>query len=418
MSEDNVTAILCGKLIDGTGAQPADNAVLLIKGDRVETAGRKGRVKVPENAEIIDLSDMTVMPGLIDAHVHFSGTRSHKFGEHILVSEGVRLLRAASDAEAALSAGFTTMKCCGGKISLDLKRAIKEGTLHGPRILAAGHALTQTFGHGDQHYFPMDYEKKLNPTICDGKEDCIRAARYALREGADFIKVSTTGGVMSERDRPEFTQFTLEELQAIVQEARHVGTYCTAHAQGTEGVKNAIRAGFKTIDHGIYLDDEAIEMMKERSVILVPTFSIVKQIIDHGAEEGIVEWGLKKAREAYKAHIESVSRAYQAGVKIAMGTDFGSSPLFRMGTNAMELGLLVENCGMKPMEALVATTKIAAEACGIEDETGTLDPGKQADIIAVDGDPLTDLRILEKIDNIKLVMKAGNIECDRRETKG
>ena len=417
MSEERVRAILCGKLIDGTSAQPAENAILLIKGDSIAAVGREGRVKIPDDAEIIDASKMTVMPGLIDAHVHFSGTRSHKFGEHILVSEGVRLLRAAKDAEAALNAGFTTMKCCGGKISLDLKRAIKEGTIRGPRILAAGHALTQTFGHGDQHYFPMDYEKKLNPTLCDGKEDCIRAARYALREGADFIKVSTTGGVMSERDRPEFTQFTLEELEAIVQEARHVGTYCTAHAQGTEGVKNAIKAGFKTIDHGIYLDDEAIEMMKERDVILVPTFSIVKQIIDHGAEEGIVEWGLRKAREAYKAHIDSVRRAYQAGVKIAMGTDFGSSPLFRMGTNAMELGLLVENCGMKPMEALVDTTKIAAEACGIEKETGTIEPGKQADVIAIDGDPLKDVRILEKTENIKLVMKASFIEVDRRVKK-
>jgi imidazolonepropionase-like amidohydrolase len=413
MGEEPVKAMRCGTLIDGTGSTPVEDAVIIVRGSKIASVGRKGRVKVPDGAEVIDASGMVVMPGLIDAHVHFSGTRSHKFGEHILVPEGVRLLRAARDAEAALEAGFTTMKCCGGKPALDLKRAIREGTIRGPRIVAAGYDLSQTFGHGDDHYFPLDYSKRLNPAICDGKEDCIRAARFALREGGDFIKVSTTGGVMSERDRPEFTQFTLEELEAIVEEARHVGTYCTAHAQGTEGVKNAIRAGFKTIDHGIFLDDEAMEMMKERDVILVPTFSIVKQIVDHGAEEGMVEWGLRKAREAYRAHIDSGRRAYNAGVKIAMGTDFGSSPLFRMGTNAMELGLLVENCGMKPMEALVAATRTAAEACGIEKETGTIEAGKEADIIAVAGDPLKDVRILEKAKLIRLVMKGGAVEVNR-----
>lgn len=413
MKEEGFKAILCGRIVDGRGAQPLEDAVILVKGDRIVRVDGKDKIEIPPEAEIIDASKMTVMPGLIDAHVHFSGTRSHKFGERILVSEGLRLLRAAKDAEAALEAGFTTMKCCGGKLALDLKKAIKEGTIRGPRIVAAGYALTQTFGHGDEHYIPWEYEKKLNPTMCDGREDCIRAARFALREGADFIKVSTTGGVMSERDRPEYTQFTLEELQAIVTEARHVGTFCTAHAQGTEGIKNAIKAGFKTIDHGIYLDEEAIKMMKAKNVILVPTFSIVKQIIEHGAEHGIVEWGLIKAKEAYKAHIESIRKAYQAGVKIAMGTDFGSAPLFKMGTNAMELGLMVENCGMKPMEAIVSTTKIAAEACGLENDVGTLEAGKYADLIAVDGDPLADVKILEKVENIRLVMKGGVVEVNR-----
>jgi len=413
MNEEPVKIIRCGKLIDGTGVPPIEDAVVIIKGDVIAAVGRAGDVEVPGGAEIVDASGMVVMPGLIDAHVHFSGTRSHKFAERIVVPEGVRLLRAGKDAEAALGAGFTTMKCCGGKNSLYLKRAINEGTIKGPRIVAAGYALTQTFGHGDMHYFPIDYVKKLNPALCDGKEDCIRAARFALREGADFIKVSTTGGVMSERDRPEATQYTLEELEAIVQEARHVGTFCTAHAQGTEGVKNAIKAGFKTIDHGIYLDDEAIEMMKERGVILVPTFSIVKQIIEHGADHGMVEWGIRKAKEAYKAHIDSCRRAYEAGVKVASGTDFGSAPLLRMGTNAMELGLLMENCGMTSMEAIVAATKTAAEACGLEREIGTLEKGKQADLIVVDGNPLADVKVLEDMDRIKLVMKGGAIEFER-----
>ena len=406
--------IRCGRLIDGTGAEPKEDAAILILGDKIVEVCDWGEASKPEGVEVIDASDKTVMPGLIDAHVHFSGGRSHRFGEYILVPEGVRLLRAAKDAEEALKAGFTTMRCCGSKNALYLKRAIKEGTIRGPRIVAAGYVLSQTFGHGDMHYFPLEYAKMLNPTICDGRDECRKAARLTLREGADFIKVCTTGGVMSERDRPEFTQFSMEELEVMVEEARHVGTFCAAHAEGTEGIKNAVKAGFKTIEHGIYLDDEAIDLMKRKDVILVPTFSIEKQIVDHGAEHGMVEWGVKKAKETLKHHIESIRRAYEAGVKIAMGTDFGTAPLFKMGTNAMELRLLIECCGMTPMEALVAATKTAAEACGLGDKTGTIEAGKLADIIIVDGDPLKNIDILRDVNRIKVVMKEGKLEVNRR----
>ncbi|MCR6693101.1 MAG: amidohydrolase family protein, partial [archaeon YNP-LCB-003-016] len=222
-----------------------------------------------------------------------------------------------------------------------------------------------------------------------------------------------TSGVMSMRDRPEHTQFSLEEMKVIVEEARKVGTFVTAHAQGTEGIKMAILAGIKTIDHGIYLDDEAVKMMKERNVILVPTLSIVNQIVTRGREVGIVEWGLAKAMEAFESHLKSVRKAYEAGVKIAVGTDFGGPELWKLGTNAMELELLVDKVGFKPMDAIVSATKISAEACGLEKKIGTIEAGKLADIIVVNGNPLEDIRVLRDVRNVKMVLKEGKIEVNK-----
>ena len=400
-------------LIDGAGSQPLDKAVIVVENDRIRAVGRVSEVEVPSDAEVIDVGGMTVMPGLIDAHIHFSGARTHRLEERFVVPEQVRLLRCVNDARALLEAGFTTVKDCGGTNGLYLKMAVNEGSIKGPRILAAGYVLSQTFGHGDVHFLPLEWVKQKIPTICDGVDECRRAARYALREGADFIKICATGGVMSMRDRPEHTQFTYEEIRAIVEEARKVGTFVTAHAQGTEGIKIAIKAGVRTIDHGIYLDEEAVKMMKENNVILVPTLSIAYQIVTKGKEVGIVEWGIRKATEAFEHHLRSVKMAYEAGVKIAVGTDFGGPPLFKMGTNAMELELLVEKIGFKPMDAVVSATKIAAEACGLEDKIGTIQPGKKADIIVVKGNPLEDIRVLRKIENIRLVMKEGKIEVNR-----
>ncbi|MEM1549804.1 MAG: amidohydrolase family protein [Candidatus Methanomethylicia archaeon] len=408
-----ILALVNGFLIDGTGSPPLDKAIVVIDGGRIKAVGVSGEVKIPSDAKIIDLNGLTIMPGLIDAHMHFMGTRTHKLEENFTIPDQVKLLRCVSDASALLDAGFTTVKDCGGTNGLYLKFAINEGSIRGPRVIASGYVLSQTFGHGDVHFLPINWVKEKIPTICDGVDDCRRAARYALREGADFIKICATGGVMSMRDRPEHTQFSYEEIKAIVDEAQKVGTFVTAHAQGTQGIKIAISAGVKTIDHGIYLDEEAIRMMKERDVILVPTLSIVHQIVTRGKEVGIVEWGLMKAAEAFESHIKSVKMAYEAGVKIAVGTDFGGPELWKLGTNAMELELLVDKIGFKPMDAIVSATKISAEACGLLNKIGTIETGKLADIIVVKGNPLEDIRILRNIENIKLVMKEGKIEVNR-----
>lgn len=407
------TAIVGGRLIDGTGARPVSDAVILMENNMITSVGKVGNVDVPSDAKVLDVDGKTVMPGLIDSHLHMSGSISDSWAERIVRPEEVALIKAVGDLRALLEAGFTTVKCCGGKIGVWLKMAQKEGTIGGPRLIAAGMVLSQTFGHGDAHYFPLDYAKRLHPTICDGVDECIKATRLALREGADFIKVCTTGGVMSQRDRPEHTQFTLDEIRAIVEEARKVGTYVTSHAQGTEGIMNAIVGGIKTCDHVFYADDECNRLALEKNVVYVPTLSIMRRIIDGGTAAGFPKWGLEKCQEAWEATVKNVAKAQKAGVTMAVGTDFGGSPLMKMGTNALELELLVKNCGYTPMDAIVAATRNGAKARFIGDKTGTLEPGKFADIIVVNGDPLRDIRILQDSSKITTVIKEGKTEVNR-----
>jgi imidazolonepropionase-like amidohydrolase len=411
---NNIKVIVGGFLIDGTGAPPIDNSIVLMEGDRIQAIGSRAEYSIPDGATVINVNNMTVMPGLIDAHVHFNGSRNHSFAERIMPSPGLRLLRAAEDAYDALHAGFTTMRCMHSSQALDLKKGIAEGTIRGPRIKAAGHALSQTFGHGDPHYFDIEYAKMLEPTIADGVDECIKAARWTLRKGSDFLKVSVSGGVMSQKDPPKATQYTIEELKAISQEAKNALTYCAAHAHSIQGILNALEADFKTIEHGTFADEECREQMLRKNAILLPTFSISHQIITHGEQYGVVPWAIAKGKQAKKESIGNYRKAYEVGVKIAMGTDFSTAPLLKIGNNAMELKLMQKNIGMTPMEVLVATTKTAAEACAVEDITGTLEPGKKADILVVEKNPLDDLSILENKEAIKLVMKEGVIEADYR----
>ena len=410
---NKIKAIVGGTLINGSGNDPLENSIVLINGDKIEAAGEKTEYSIPDGAEVIDASGLTVMPGMIDAHVHFNGSRNHTFAERIMPTPGLRLLRAAEDAYDALKAGFTTMRCMHGAQALDLKKGIAEGTIKGPRIKAAGHALSQTFGHGDPHYFDIEYAKMLEPTIADGVDECIKAARWTLRKGSDFLKVSVSGGVMSQKDPPKATQYTIEELKAISQEATHAMTYCAAHAHGVQGILNALDADFKTIEHGTFADDECREQMLKKDAVLLPTFSISHQIITHGAEYGVVPWAITKGKAAHKESLGNYRKAYDAGIKIAMGTDFSTAPLLKIGNNAMELKLMQDNIGMSSMEVIVAATKTAAEACAVQDITGTIEKGKMADIIMVDGDPLTNIQVLEKKNSIKLVIKEGEIEVRR-----
>lgn len=422
MSEEKkVMAIKGDTLIDGTGAEPVENAVAVIEGSKITAVGKAEDVEIPKEAEVIDATGKTMMPGLIDSHMHLMGMKTDNFIEEtLIVPEGVKLLRAGNDAGLLLDAGFTTVKDCGGANAVYIKRAIAEGTLRGPRILAAGYILTQTFGHADlTHFLPIEMSDvrtahgKGIALICDGVEECTKAARYALREGADFIKVCTTGGVMSERDRPEHTQFTVDEIKAIVKVAHFAGAFVTAHCQGTEGMHNSIEGGIKTIDHAFYPDDEAIEMGKKKGVVFVPTLSIMKRINEGGLEAGYPEWAVQKSREAWDNVVKNIARLREAGATLAAATDFGGSKLMKMGTNALELELLVKHCGFTPMDAIVSATLNGAKACGLEDRIGTIEKGKLADIIIVDGDPLKDIKILQNLDRIKMVIKEGVIEVDR-----
>jgi len=390
---------------------------VVVDDGKIVDVGSVGSVEVPKDAEVIDLGGMYLLPGLIDAHLHLVGMRTGDFvKEPLLTPYETFVARVVKDLEELIYSGFTTVGDAGSLIAVKVKQAVNEGTIVGPRIVAAGLTLSPTFGHGDTHYLPIEYvdfrtTRKLTPLaslICDGVDECRKAARYALREDADFIKIMATGGVLSQKDRPEYRQFTLEEIKAIVDEARAAGRFVHAHAQGTEGIKNAILGGVKVIAHAIYIDEECSALAKDLDVVVVPTLSIVDRILAIGSKIGIPEWGLKKAEEANKAHISNIRKAYKLGVKIATGTDFCGGPL-RMGDNALEIKLLVEKVGMEPKEALIAATRVAAEAVGLKDKIGTIEKGKIADLIAVSGDPLSNLDILMSKDNIKLVIKEGKI---------
>lgn len=390
---------------------------VVVDDGKIVDVGSVGSVEVPKDAEVIDLGGMYLLPGLIDAHLHLVGMRTGDFvKEPLLTPYETFVARVVKDLEELIYSGFTTVGDAGSLIAVKVKQAVNEGTIVGPRIVAAGLTLSPTFGHGDTHYLPIEYvdfrtTRKLTPLaslICDGVDECRKAARYALREDADFIKIMATGGVLSQKDRPEYRQFTLEEIKAIVDEARAAGRFVHAHAQGTEGIKNAILGGVKVIAHAIYIDEECSALAKDLDVVVVPTLSIVDRILAIGSKIGIPEWGLKKAEEANKAHISNIRKAYKLGVKIATGTDFCGGPL-RMGDNALEIKLLVEKVGMEPKEALIAATRVAAEAVGLKDKVGTIEKGKIADLIAVSGNPLSNLDILMSKDNIKLVIKEGKI---------
>jgi imidazolonepropionase-like amidohydrolase len=420
-----ITVIRGGTLIDGTGAKPRKDSVVVVEGARIVAVGREGDVKIPKKTKKteVDASGKTVMPGLIDSHLHLIGLKTdHMLEEELVRPPQLGLIKSVFDAVDLLEAGFTTVKDCGG-YGIYLKRAIAEGTMRGPRILSAGYALSQTAGHGDVHFLPVEWvdarvSKRKSflgmSLLCDGVPECIKAARYALRQGADFIKVMASGGVMSMIDRPEHTQFTLEELKAIVEEARHVDKFVTAHCQGTEAMKNCIEAGVKTIDHAFYPDDEVIRMAKKRGdVIFVPTLSINWRIVTGGVEAGYQPWAVAKGKEVWEITKKNIARLYRAGLTIASATDFCGSPLLRHGDNAVELELLVKHCGFKPMDAIVAATRNGAKACGLENEIGTIEKGKLADIIIVDGNPVEDIKVLQDKNKIKMVMKEGKIETNR-----
>ncbi|MEM1983271.1 MAG: amidohydrolase family protein [Sulfolobales archaeon] len=390
---------------------------VIVEDNIIVDVGTEGSIEIPKDADIIDLGGSYLLPGLIDAHVHLVGMRTGDFvKEPLLVPYETFVARVVKDLEELIYSGFTTVGDAGSLIAAKIKYAVNEGTITSPRIIASGLPLSPTFGHGDMHYFPVEYvdyrtSRKLIPLsslICDGVDECRKAARYALREDADFIKIMATGGVLSQKDRPEYRQFTLEEIKAIVDEARAAGRFVHAHAQGIEGIKNSILGGVKVIAHAIYIDEENIALANEYDAILVPTLSIVDKILSVGSKIGIPEWALKKADEVNKEHINNIRKAYKLGAKIATGTDFCGGPL-RMGDNALEIKLLVEKVGMEPKEALMSATKVAAEAVGLNHKLGTIEKGKIADLIAVNGNPLSDVSILQRKENIKLIIKEGKI---------
>jgi imidazolonepropionase-like amidohydrolase len=398
-------AIRAGTLIDGTGRAPLKDVTIVVEGERIRSVERGAAV--PAGAHVIDLSGYTVLPGLIDAHVHLTG---RWIGEgpnwedaavRDLPQEDA--IRGVRNARLTLEAGFTTVRNVGADHFTDvaLRRMIEAGVVPGPRMVVSGHALGITGGHCDTNgYVPGLFEPDIARGIADGPDRVRAAVRYQIKYGADVIKTCATGGVLSEGDPVGVQQYTEEELRVMVEEAAKLGHKVAAHAHGTEGIKAAIRAGVASVEHGSMLDDEAIALFKERGTYLVPTL-MAQYAVERQAREGILT-GLRREKALSIAPVARASfrRAVAAGVKVAFGTDAG---VFPHGQNAREFALMVEN-GMEPMQAILAATREAATLLGLAAELGTVEPGKLADLVAVRGDPLRDIRVLERVE---FVMKGG-----------
>jgi imidazolonepropionase-like amidohydrolase len=316
----------------------------------------------------------------------------------------------ASMLERILQAGFTTVREAGILNDIGLKVAEQRGLLEGPRLVMAG-GIGQVGGHFDE-YYPSGQQLSLyNVEMCPGGVEAARAsARKVLREGYDFIKVCATGGVVSSADEPDFTEWCPEELEVFVYEARARNRAVMAHCVGGQGTKNAIRAGIWSIEHGVMLDEEAVSLMVERGVYLVPTLFILHEIAAHGKEMGLTPVSLAKAANLLDRHVASFKLALAAGVKIATGTD--GIVEAHHGRNAVELELMVKY-GMAPLAAITAATKTSAQACRIDSLTGSLEAGKQADLLVIDGNPLDDIRMLQDPARLLVVMKAGHNHVDR-----
>lgn len=401
-----VVVLRAARMFDGTGAAVVRDAVVVVTGNRITAAGPAARVQVPAGARTIDLGDATLMPGFIDAHTHIIGRQLGDPGQDdasVRDYPGYEAILGVENARRTLMAGFTSIRNVGAPDFNDmaLRKAVDEGKVPGPRMENAGHSFGITGGHCDENGFaPGLRDADYRTGAADGVDEVRKAVRYQIKYGADVIKICATGGVLSEGDAVGATQYTLPEMQAVVEEAGKLERRVAAHAHGTEGIKLAVQAGVASIEHGTFLDDEGARLMKAKGTFLVPTLQ-ANEVSNAMAERGVLT-GLRaeKARAAYAAGPRRIRLALQYGIPVALGTDAGVG---RHGQNAEEFGLLVR-AGMTPVQALVAGTSTAARLLGWADRVGTLAAGRLADVVAVPGDPTADVTATQRV---AFVMKDG-----------
>jgi len=396
-------------LIDGTGAAEINNAAIVVVGDSITWVGSAANVKAPAGARTIDLGDATLLPGFIDAHVHLAGRElGDPEGDESAVHDydQYSAILGVNHARSTLLDGFTSVRNVGAPRYDDmaLRKAINASQIWGPRMENAGYAIGITGGHCDDNGFkPGLFDGSYKTGIANGVDEVRAAVRYQIKQGADVIKTCATGGVLSEGDAVGASQYTYEELHAMVEEANKLGRKVAAHAHGTEGIKVAVRAGVSSIEHGSFLDEEGAKMMAAKGTYLVPTLSAgeaVEAAVKSGALKGLRR---EKGLAAAKAMRNAVKIARAAGVKIALGTDAGVG---KHGTNAHEFTLMTTWGGMTNMESIVAGTMSGAKLLGWDEHVGSLTVGKWADIVAVPGDPLKDITNMEKA---LFVMKGGAV---------
>ncbi len=395
-------AVHAGHMLDvKTGKMLADQTIVIENG-KILASGATADVKVPADAMRVELPNATVLPGMIDAHTHL--TADPKFGyDQLAISLPREALIGAKNARVTLLAGFTTVRNVGasGYSDVALRDAINAGDVPGPRMLVSGPAMGITGGHCDNDMLPYEYH-----ATADGVADGIAAVQHKVREnikyGSDLIKICATGGVLSLGDSPQASQYTLEEMKAIVADAHRLGRKVAAHAHGAEGIRWAAEAGVDSIEHGSYIDDAAIATMKEHGTYLVPTLYLGDWMIDNAGLTRLPPPLLMKAKEVIPAARKNIAHAFASGVKVAFGTD---AAVYPHGMNAHEFAVMVR-LGLTPLQAIQAATINAADLLGWSGKVGTLEPGAWADIVAVDGDPTKDVTTLQ---TVKFVMKGGEV---------
>jgi imidazolonepropionase-like amidohydrolase len=404
-----IGAIFGDALLDPATSETVRNAVVLIEHGRVVAAGDRDQIAIPSDARCIDAAGLTLLPGLIDCHVHLrSRGNGRDLHETLQTPPSLALLNTVPGAKATLEAGFTAVRDAGGTPA-GVKMAIDRGYFPGPRMKVAVTMLSQTGGHTDQHFMcgvSLGVQLPDLPSpVVDGVEPMRQRVREVIRAGADWIKLCTSGGVLSPNDVPHHAALTPDEIRAAVEEAATQHRRVMAHAQANVGINNALRAGVATIEHGIGLDGEAIEMMLDGGQVLVPTLIAPLWIIRHAEHGRMASWEAQKGREVIDDHWASVRLAIEAGVKIAFGTDSGVGP---HGSNGEEF-LSLAKLGMAPEDCIRAATTVAAKVLGWQGQLGTLAPGAFADVIGVPGDPLTDLSLIARSENVRLVVKGGEL---------
>jgi imidazolonepropionase-like amidohydrolase len=405
MADPPVTVLEAARLIDGRGGPPLAPVMVRVEGDRIVAVA--SHLEVPPGARVLDLGNATLLPGLIDLHTHLTD----RFGVHwedalVTTTPSQAALWGARNARVTLLAGFTTCRDMGPTwpyVDVDLRDAIEQGAVVGPRLLVPGNYVSSTGGAGDARQFSIYVDVPIVRNLADGPLEVLKAVRTNFKHGADFVKILVTGAVLSKGIAPGAQQYSDEEIAAAVEEARRWGRPVAAHAHGAAGIKAAIRAGVRTIDHGSYLDDEAVALLaRTRETFYVPTLYTSEVVL---TSPHIPESEKQRERQIREIQDAGFRRALAAGIPIGFGTDASVIP---HGDNAREFGVRVR-LGESPMSAIVAATRLNAEILGWSDRIGTVEPGKLADLVAVPGDPLSDVSALERVG---FVMKGGAVARD------
>jgi len=393
------TLVRAGHLLDVKTGKMLDGQTIVVVGDTIQSIAATAQVQAQAGDVVVDLGGMTVLPGLIDVHTHLTMNTDFDPYRELISTDAKEAINGVVNARTTLLAGFTSVRNVGanGFIDVDLRDAINSGQVPGPHMLVSGPLIGITGGHCDENLLPIKY-RVVGDGVADGIAEVQHKVRENIKFGADLIKICATGGVLSKGDDPQASQYTLEEMQAIVADAHRLGRKVAAHAHGAQGILWATEAGVDSIEHGSYINDEAIAEMKKRGTYLVPTLYLEDWMLEKGNLPAFYHQKMIDVSAVAKSNIK---HAMQAGVKIALGTD---AAVYPHGLNAHELDVYVNQLGMAPLAALQTATVNAADLMGWTAKTGTLEPGKWADIIAVDSNPLADVRVLQ---DVKFVMKAG-----------